>query len=151
MRGDEDGWQRREGGRMEVVKEGGGWSFTEIIISFLLQRPLSNHFILCLSELEETDLPCWPTATQLTQLPVSALRVYSCGQRSCLVCRVMNADMSRGFHDMQTMHRWYSEDGVTFKETSSNTQIITNWNNPLKYRNIVLNEKRSSRCLLRIN
>lgn len=33
---------------------GGGGAFTEIMISLLLQRPLSNHFALWLSEKEAT-------------------------------------------------------------------------------------------------
>lgn len=56
MSGDEDGWHSEWAEGESVVTEGGGWSFTEIMISLLLQRPLSNHFSLWLSEMEETAL-----------------------------------------------------------------------------------------------
>ena len=59
------------GGAVMVVVE---LSFTEIMISLLLQRPLSNPFILWLSEMEETAL-CHIGSQPLsynTALPVSA-------------------------------------------------------------------------------
>lgn len=53
MSGDEDGWHS-EGVSEEESEGGGSWSLTEIMISPLLQKLLSNHFILGLSQIEAT-------------------------------------------------------------------------------------------------